>query len=487
MHYTSMNIKEAKHIHFTGIKGTGLVSLVCCALDLGIKVTGSDLEEEFVTDETLKDRGVSWNIGFKKEHLIPKPDLVIFTGAHGGLDNPEVVAAQEMGVPVLSHFEALAQFAEGKKLIAVCGVGGKTTTAAMIATILEYSGLNPSWAIGVADVPSLSGPGHFDRYGEYFVTEADEFVVSPGLDNRPKFHLLSPHLVVVTNIEHDHPDVYPTFSDTKKAYKVFFSKIPDDGFLLINGDNKNAMNLLQDEQKNYKFEYATYGKKLGLWEFKDEVFKDGKTEFKLKADMLDSKYWLDATLHVPGIFNLYNAAAAYAVSQNLLVDPKSGIEALEKYVGCKRRFEKIAELNDILFYDDYAHHPSEIEATLKAAREWFPDNRILVYFQPHTYSRTKALFEEFATSFNSADFVGIADIFSSAREEKDPKVTSEKLVEEIKKHHPHPENIVYEGDWKEGSEYLAKTLKPNDVFITIGAGDIYKIHRILIKKLKNKN
>lgn len=479
------NIKSAKHVHFTGIKGVGLTSIALCVRDLGAKITGSDVEEEFVTDEVLKRNGLSWSVGFDAKNLEPKPDILVYTGAHGGLTNPEVVAAKEMGIPVLSHFEALAQLAEGKKLIAVCGVGGKTTTSAMIATILEYAGTNPSWAIGVSDIPSLSGSGHFDIEGEYFVTEADEFVISPGADNRPKFHLLNPHIVVVTNIEHDHPDVYPTFSDTEKAYKEFFEKLPDNGFLLINADNKNSMNLLQKEQKNYGFEFSTYGKELGLWQFRDETFKDGRTEFKLKTDMLDDDNWIDAILHVPGIFNLYNATAAYAVSQTLLIDPESTVEALDEFKGCKRRFEKVAEVNGILFYDDYAHHPEEIKATLKATREWFPDKRIVVVFQPHTYSRTKALFTDFAKSFNAADIVGISDIFASAREEKNPSVSSEKLVEEIKKYHPHPEHVGYLGNLENAAKISKSVLKEGDVFMTLGAGDIYKIHKLILKNTEN--
>ena len=205
-----MNIKNAKHVHFTGIKGVGMTSLALCCQDLGIKITGSDVEEEFVTDETLKNRGLPWKIGFKKENLNPKPDLLVFTGAHGGLNNPEVLVAKELGIPVISHAEALGQLAEGKKTIAVCGVGGKTTTCAMIATILEYAGLNPSYAIGVGNIPSTGTPGKYSKEGGYFICEADEYAISPGVDNRPKFSLLSPEYLVITNIKHDHPDIYKT-------------------------------------------------------------------------------------------------------------------------------------------------------------------------------------------------------------------------------------------------------------------------------------
>lgn len=432
-----MNIKQCSHIHFSGIKGVGLTSVALMAKDLGIKVTGSDVAEEFVTDETLKRNNISWEIGFDPKHLEPKPDFIVFTGAHGGLNNPEVLAAKELEIPTFSHFEALAAFAEGKEIIAVCGVGGKTTTSAMIATILEHAGLNPSWAIGVADISSLSNPGHYDREGKYFVTEADEFAISPGIDNRPKFSLLSPKYLVITNIAHDHPDIYKTFEEFKKVFEDFEKKVKSSGGTVVT----KSEGFLPDDFK----------------------------------------------LNVQGDFNIKNANNAYAVCKALEIPEKVILEGLALYTGCKRRFEKIAEINEIFLYDDYAHHPDEVKAILKTTQDWFPKRRILVYFQPHTFSRTKALFKEFSESFNDANFVGIADIFASAREEEDPEVSSEKLVEEIKKHHPNPENVGYAGDWKVGAEYLANTLKPGDVFLTLGAGDIYKVHKLIIKKLNQEN
>lgn len=424
-----MNIKQARQVHFTGIKGVGLTSVALCVRDFGAKITGSDLAEEFVTDEVLKRNGISWNICFDKKHLDPKPDILVYTGAHGGINNPEVVAAKEMGIPVLSHFEALAQLAEGKVLIAVAGVGGKTTTAAMIATVLDHTGQNPSYAIGVADIFSLPNPGRYTD-SKYFVTEADEYAISPGIDNRPKFSLLTPKYLVVTNIKHDHPDIYPTPEDTVKVFAEFIEKVQSSGGIVFQG-NENHL---------------------------PSVFK----------------------LSVPGKFNINNANFAYRVCQKLGLPAEIILEGLKKYTGCKRRFEKVAEKSGILFYDDYAHHPIQIQETLKAVRQSFPNKRIVVIFQPHTYSRTKALFSEFAKSFNDADMVGISDIFASAREEKDPEVSSEKLVDEIKKYHPHPEHVGYLGNLENAAKISKIVLKKDDLFITLGAGDIYKIHDSLV-------
>ena len=173
-----INIEKTPHIHFVGIKGVGVCALALCAQDMGIKVTGSDILELFITDKVLKERGISFKTSFSEKNLIPRPDLVITTGAHGGLNNPEVIAAKEMGIPVLTQGEALAEFAEGKKTIAVCGVGGKTTTAAMIAFILEKVGKKPSWAVGVSEIFGLGYGGKYNKEGEYFFAEADEYAVS---------------------------------------------------------------------------------------------------------------------------------------------------------------------------------------------------------------------------------------------------------------------------------------------------------------------
>lgn len=469
-----MSLKDSKHIHFTGIKGVGMTSLALCAQDLGIKVTGSDVEEEFVTDETLKKRGIQWKIGFSENNLDPKPDVVVTTGAHGGLNNPEILAARKMGIPVMTHAEALAQFAEGKTTIAVCGVGGKTTTCAMIATILEHAGLNPSYAIGVADIPSTGTPGKYNKTGEYFVCEADEFAISPGIDNRPRWSYLTPQIIVVTNIEHDHPDIYLTFTDTKKVFREVFEKLPSNGFLVVNGYDGHVSDDLLHSIKAQVIEYGERPQ-CADYEIGAITYSEQQTKFTLLISQQQT-----ITLQAPGKFNCYNATAAFAVCHKLGLDPKTIVEGLKKYTGCKRRFEKIAEINDMLFFDDYAHHPKEIKATLKAAREWFPNRRIIALFQPHTYSRTKALFNEFVHSFDDADIIGIADIFSSARETDTLGVSGQSLGDAVSKVH---KDGGYAGSKEEIIEYLKEQMKPGDIFITLGAGDVYKIHKEVIREL----
>jgi UDP-N-acetylmuramate--alanine ligase len=439
-----MEINNFKNIHFVGIKGVGMCALALCAQDLGIKITGSDTSELFVTDKILKERKIKWEVGFDENHISNDIDLVITTGAHGGLNNPEVLAAKEKVIPVLTHAEALAKFSEGKEVIAVCGVGGKTTTSAIIAHTLDNCGLNPSYAIGVGKIDPLGYPGKYVKNGKYFVCEADEFVNSPGIDNTPKFLFLNPKIVVVTNIEHDHPDVYPTLEDTKNAYFKFFQKIPSNGLLIINSNDKNA----KEVSKNLSCKVVGFN-----------------TNEKIETSL-------------PGEYNQKNLAAAIAVTDFLNISKEKVLQSIKSFKGTQRRFEKVGNTKEgAIIIDDYAHHPNEIKSVLKAARESYPERRIIAVFQPHTYSRTKALFEDFAKSFNDADVACFMDIYASAREKKDESVSSGKLAEETKKYNP---NSFYIGNHERAIKWLKENLKNKDLLLTLGAGDIFYLHKELI-------
>lgn len=469
-----MDLKRLKHIHFVGIKGVGMTALALCAQDLGIKVTGSDTEEIFVTDEILKKRGIKWQIGFKKENIVGKPDLVITTGAHGGLANPEVKAACQLGIKTVTHAEALGMFMKGKVGISTCGVGGKTTTAAIIATVLEQAQLKPSFAIGVGNIFSLKYPARYTK-GKYFVTEADEYAASPGVDNRPRFFFQDPTIIVVTNIEHDHPDIYPNIEATNAAFKSFFKKLSRDGLLVACIDNKNVRSLLH----SIEIPVQTYGfSKKADWQVERIYFGEKQTLFDLSYQGIAIK---ELKIKVPGKFNVLNATAAFAAGTFLGLSAKIIKEGLKSFSGTRRRFEFIGEANGIKLYDDYAHHPTQISATLKAACAWFPNQRIIAVFQPHTFSRTKALFDEFAHAFSDANIAILTDIYASAREKPMPGVSSRLLAVEAQKHHP---NAIYLKGKEEVIEYLAEQTKPGDIVFTLGAGDIFLWHKEILKSLK---
>jgi UDP-N-acetylmuramate--alanine ligase len=460
------NLFNYKHIHFTGIKGVAMTSVALCINDMDIKITGSDVEEIFVTDEVLKKAGIIWQKGFGEKNLVPKPDLLITTAAHGGLNNPEVVAAKTLGIEVITYADALSLLAKSKKLLSVCGVGGKGSTASMIASILNYSKLDPSYAIGMGNIMPLGSSGKYSQKGKFFICEADEYAISPGVINDPKFSLLNPYITVVTNIEHDHPDIYPTFKDTLKVYKKFLSKTPKNGVVIANFDNKNTQELMN----KIKVPRISYGfNKLADWVASEVKYGDGFTEYKLKGE--NEQYII--TVNLPGDFNVLNSVAAFIVAKQIGVKPQKIISELRRYKGARRRYEFMGKKNGVIYYDDYAHHPGEIISAIAAAKKWYPKRRLVTIFQPHTYSRTKALLSEFGQAFNQTDIVGIMDIYASARESKDDSISSEILCGEIMKNNKksyYLKNQDFTLDW------LNKNTKRGDVVLTLGAGDIFHLY-----------
>ncbi len=467
-----MDLKNIKHIHFTGIKGVGLTAVAQCAQDLGIKVTGSDTDEMFVTDETLDKRNIRWNIGFSTNNLTLKPDLLITTGAHGGLNNLEVLQAKKMGIKVITYAEGLALFSQNKKLISVCGVGGKGTTASIISVLLNKAGVDTSFAIGMGSILPIGVSGKYNNDSDYFVCEADEYAISPGINNDPKFSILDPFVTVATNIEYDHPDIYQTFDDTIRVYKQFLKRIPKDGMLVANIDNTNTKKVIAglDVPK------TTYGfNKDADWRVSEVKYKEGETAYEV-VNTEAQKYQI--SINLPGEFNVLNSLAAFIVALHVGVPANKAIEAIKYYQGARRRFEKMGVKDGAIYYDDYAHHPSEIKSVIQAAKEWYPKRRLIALFQPHTYSRTKSLFKEFSEAFKQADMVGIMDIYASARETKDESISSEMLAAETKINN---KSTFYLGDQQKTLNWLKDNVKKADVVLTMGAGDIFHLYKHLIK------
>lgn len=462
-----MKITEQKHIHFTGIGGIGMLALATACKDLRIKITGSDTSDIYMTDEILDKRGIPWIVGFSPENLKPKPDLVITTGAHEGLNNPEVLAAKKLKIPVLTYAEGLANISTGKKTISVCGVGGKGSTASMITTIFEYANLKPSFVIGMGDIYPIGTSGRYRVDGEHFICEADEYAISPGVNDKPKFSLLNPYVTVVTNIEHDHPDIYPTFDDTRKVFRQYFDRIPKDGLLVACVDNTNVERMIPE----LKVPVATYGfNKDADYVISDVNYDDQKTRFLIKGKKNEVK----ATISVPGRYNIQNATGAYICARYIGLSEKVVLKGLEMYKGCKRRFEFMGEKSGVLYYDDYAHHPEEVKSLLKAFNEWFPDRRIISIFQPHTYSRTKILLDDFAESFIYADVIVFVDIYASAREKVDKTINSKILSKKVRMQ---GKKVSYTGSKEKTVAWIEKNSKPGDIVVTVGAGDIFQLHQ----------
>jgi UDP-N-acetylmuramate--alanine ligase len=446
-------MKEIKKVHFIGIKGQGMTALALFCRDKGLRVTGSDIAEEFPTDSILKKAGISWKAPFSASNVPKDCDLVIATIAHNAMtDNPETVAARAMGKKVVSYGQALGMFAQDYRVIAVAGTHGKTTTSAMIALILEKAGLSPSWIVGWANVSDLGVSGRGGK-GKWLVLEADEYIDRPiDAGGKPKFLYLAPDIAVITSVEWDHPDAFPSEKSFQNAFKKFLKQVKSNGLVVMFGDSAVTRRL----GKSTKAKVWWYGAK---------------------------RLWPHLKLSVPGLHNRLNATAAARVAHELGVDQKTIISALSEFHGVGRRLEEVGEWQGVILIDDYAHHPTAIETTLAAAKEKYPGRRIVVLFQPHTYSRTKALLSDFSKAFSDADRVFIMDIFASARE-KGGDVTSADLVAETKKHHKAVSRCS--GDLKTVAEAVRKELKPGDIFVTMGATKVYEVHDILREHGQNK-
>jgi len=469
-----IHASKLRFVHFVGIKGVAMTALAIYSQEKGIRVTGSDVEEEFPTKESLERTGIIPLIGFSKEHLDPsdKPDLVVYTGAHEGCDNIEVVTAKNFGIETMPHGRALGFFMDGSVQVCIAGSHGKTTTSAMIATIFSLAGRDPSYAIGCGDIRGLGKPGHFGK-GREFVAEADEYVTDPTHDRTPRFLWQRPHVLVVTNIDYDHSDVYKSLDEVKNAFVALQDQEEGIATTIVNADDPNSVLLLSGK------EILTYGfSKSADIRITKVLFEEGKTVFKGELRGMAIGPF---TLRIPGKHNILNACAAIAASYLLNVSWEEIEKGLSAFSGTKRRFELVGSIGTIRIYDDYAHHPHEIEATLDGVKLWYPNRRIITVFQPHTYSRTKALMKEFGQCFQKSDTVLIADIYASAREKETLGTTSGNLVEEISKHR---KEVYYVKDLNGTISFLSKHTKEGDMIICMGAGDIYGWWKEIMKNLQ---
>ncbi|MBI3985185.1 MAG: UDP-N-acetylmuramate--L-alanine ligase [Candidatus Levybacteria bacterium] len=465
-------MKKKKHIHFVGIKGVGMTPLAIIAKQAGFKVSGCDIDEEFITDSALRNDGIEPMKGFAASH-IDTADLVITTGAHGGFDHIEVVEAKKRGINVWTQGQAVGEFMKGDIFgksfegISISGTHGKTTTTAMIATILREEKLDPSFVIGTGNVPYLSSCGHFGK-GKYFVAEADEYATEPKYDRTPKLLWQKPKIAVITSIELDHPDLYESIEHLREAFYLFSNNIAIDGSLIACIDDFQTESLI----KRVSGRVITYGFSKNADFYIDKISIEKEKMF----------FWIqngktnlgEFMLNVTGEHNALNALAAILVCLEIGLSLERIRKGLMKFTGSRRRFEFIKDLSSgAILYDDYAHHPTEIKKTLLAFKKTFPGKKILCIFQPHTYSRTKKLFEDFKYSFADATELILVDIYPSAREPIDESVSSKLLLDEIAKL---SSNVFHFSDLYDVVKYVnQKAYGNNWIVLTMGAGNIYKL------------
>jgi len=462
-----------KHVHLIGIGGAGLSAIATLLLESGYLVSGSDVVASEATTK-LTALGARVTIGHKADN-VADADMVVISSAVAAT-NPEVVAADARGIPVLKRADFLGQLMTGRIGIAVAGTHGKTTTTALISYLLMRAERDPSFIVGgvLADLGTNARHGQ----GAPFVIEADEY---DGM-----FLGLKPTVAVVTNVEHDHPDYYPTLEDYHRAFEQFVLLIPGDGepvpgVLIACRDDAGAQQLGEwAAQKGLRVIW--YGLKNGSsWKAENiQTNNAGGNDFIV---MRDGAMVGLARIRLPGLQNVSNSLAALAAISTLGVELNDVRAALAEFRGVGRRFEEKGEVRGIMVVDDYAHHPTEIRATLAAARRRYGERKIWAMFQPHTFSRTRALLADFAASFGDADHVVVTDIFRS-RESFDPSVSAKDIVAQMTTQMTHPD-ARYVPTLAEATQVLVAEMKTGEVLITLGAGDGNTVGEGVIRAMTN--
>lgn len=416
---------------FIGIKGVGMTALALAMQDSGWQVSGSDTEESFITDDILATRHLE--VSPLSSAIPPNTDLIVCSAAY---------TPPETTVRTLSLAEALAEFVKDKQVIAVAGVGGKTTTSAMLAAMFHASGRDVGYYVGTGSIAGLSAPGHFGQ-DPYYIVEADEYAIGK-VDKRPKFALLKPQILITTNIIHDHPDIYPTDSDTVRVFTDLVASIPSGGVWICNPSDPLTAKILSLQDFTLKgIKIIQYG-----------------SNHPLSSEL---------QLSVFGEQNKLDALAAVLAGVEAGLSKSEALNSIKAYQGAGRRQESHGEHKGRLLYDDYGHHPREIELTVQSFQAHFPDSRILLVFESHTYSRTEALLTEFAQAISHADLSFIMPIFESAREKGQPHTVSTNSFAALI-----PGAIPL--TWDNAAQKVWELSQSGDLILTMGAGFVYKLH-----------
>ena len=450
-----------KKVHFIGIGGAGMSALAQILLEKGYEVSGSDMKDSAMTG-ILRDLGAKVFIGHRAENVRGAEAIVVSSAIRE--ENPEVAEAARLGLKRLHRSDVNAFLINNSKGIAVAGAHGKTTTTSMIGVSLDYEGVSPSIIIG-GEVDYLGSNAKLGK-SEYLVSEADE---SDGT-----FLKYYPYIGVVTNIENDHMDHYGTMENIIKAFHQFLSQIRRDGWAVVCADNEHIRNIIGDIKCNI----ATYG----IDHEADYMAADIEASSSFTAfDVIHKGENLGRVrLNVPGLHNVLNALACVVTGIVLGMSLSQMAEGLTMFNGAKRRFQTKGRINDIWVVDDYAHHPTEIATTIKAARQTKP-KRLVCAFQPHRYSRTQLLQKEYGNCFAGVDLLVLTDVYS-AGEDPIPGVDGELLVNEVKRQTG--QETVYIQEKKQIAAYLKSIAQPGDLIMTMGAGDIVKCGEELVEAMK---
>ena len=479
---------RGRRIHLVGAKGTGMTALAEILAGKGALLSGSDVADIFYTDAILSAIGVRMGIGFEASRLPPDCDLVIHSAAYAPDKNPELVEAARRGIPIMNYPEALGALSRRFQSAGIAGVHGKTTTTALAGSIAAALRLPATIVAGSA----VAGFG-----GRSTKVVGDSFLIAETCEYRRHFLNFSPSTIVLTSIEADHQDYYPTYEDIFRAFVEYIGLLPEGGRLVYCADDEGARAAaLEAARSRPDLRLLPYGGKAeGPYRLHDYRSGQGRTRFKLAG------FGGEFELRVPGEHIALDATAALALCVSLagvpegeglsLADPRleEAKAAMLAFAGSKRRSEIVGEESGVLILDDYGHHPTAIAKTIEGIRDFWPGRRIVVDFMSHTYTRTKALFADFASALDSADEVVIHRIYASAREVVDPTVSGALLAEAIKARASvarHSGRVRYFEEPHEALPALLDSLGPGDLFLTMGAGDNWKLGVEVLASLAKK-
>lgn len=452
-------------IHLIGISGSGMRALAKMLLDAGAVVSGSDSCGNG-SAQRLRDAGATVFIGQSPENLPEGCELVVYSAAIGE-QNPELIGARQRGIEVVKYAEMLGRLMRRKTGLAIAGTHGKSTTTAMVAYVLRRAGLDPNFIIG-ATVEQLGGPSGTGT-GEHFVVEACEFDRS--------FLNLQPHSAAILNIEEDHLDCYRDLDAIIEAFRAFTSRVSSDGVLIANGEDRNVAEATRDAL----CEVETFGLAEGC-HWRGVVLGEDRGRVLL-AVYKAGKEFCQFTVSLPGMHNAYNSLAAAGLLYHAGVTPEQIAEHLATFGGAKRRMTLKAQVGAVTVVDDYAHHPTEIQATLRALRDYYRPGRILCIFQPHQHSRTRFLLKDFAASFAQADEVILPDIYFVRDSEKErDHISSNDLVAQIRMRGG---SARYEPTFEGILEFVKTTLRDGDLVVTMGAGNVWELADEIVRWIRN--
>ncbi len=465
-----MDLSKIKTIYMIGIKGVGMTMLAEFLAHDGFSISGSDTAETFMTDSVLQKAGIKVFQGFDESNLNEDADLVVYSTAYNETNNVELNKAIAKKMKVATFAQTLGEVFNGRHGVAVCGSHGKTTTTAWLGYVLAECGIKSNVMVG-AQVPQFGGAS-LTGDSNYLVIEADEY--------QNKLQYFNPKMILLNNIDFDHPDFYEDEAAYEQAFIEFIFKLPKSGILIANFDDEIVKRL----SKAY-----CHARIIGYGKSDDADYRisgiewDGQKQY-FKLQMRDDEGLSDVgefSILLNGEHNVHNAAAVIIAAIELNADLHLIRRAVGEFTGTARRMQKMGEFNKAIIIDDYAHHPTEIKATLQALKQKYDNKKLRIVFHPHTFSRTQALIDDFAKSFSKADEVIVLDIYSSAREEKG-EITGEQVAEYISQNLGPKKLVKYLGTLDEVEHYLRTTAMEGDLILLMGAGDVFRIGERLVSR-----